>query len=101
MISKENFTHIMEALDEFWNDKADALKILGIQECYFTDFCDKILSAIDKEIDPYSKAREDKDEAVADCGSYLCEWLFGVEGFRDNYPTPALLYDYILSQYNN
>lgn len=98
---KETFVSLIKALDTFWNDKVDGLRILGITECYFTDFADSILGAIEEEMDPKHKARDDKHECVEDCGSYVCEWLFGREDsdFRVTCPTIESLYDYIISQY--
>ena len=74
MITRESFTKIVNALDEFWNDKNEHLAALGIQENYFHDFADTILDTLEKEIDPKHTARDDK--YAYDCGAYICDWLF-------------------------
>jgi hypothetical protein len=95
MISKESFVSIMEALDEFWNDKVEHLKALDIHESYFTNFTDKIIAALEEDIDPKKTARN--DEYCYDCGTYICEWLFGEGEFQEKCKTAAELYEYIVA----
>lgn len=95
MISKESFVNIMEALDEFWNDKVEHLRALDIHESYFTNFTDKIIAALEVDIDPKKTARN--DEYCYDCGAYICEWLFGEGEFQEQCKTAAELYEYIVA----
>ena len=97
MISKENFVTIVNAFDEYWNEKAEALNKLDIYECYFHSFADTILDAIEKEIDPMQLAQT--DELTYDCGAFLCEWLFSTGKFQEVCPTAESLYDYIVEKY--
>ena len=98
MITKDNFIKIVDALDEYFNgDVAKALYALSISENVITDLMDNILSAIGREIDPQEKART--DEKVADCGDYLCSYLFSETEFQELCPTAGALYDYITSVY--
>ena len=97
MITKESFVSIVNALDEYWNDKIEHMEALGIGENYFNSFTDTIIDAIEKEIDPKHTARD--DEYCYDCGAYLCEWLFGTGDFQEKCKTAEELYDYIIAKY--
>ena len=98
MITRENFIKIVDALDEYFNgDISKALYTLDMSENAITDLMDNILSAIGREIDPEERART--DEKVADCGDYLCSYLFSETEFQETCPTAGALYDYIISVY--
>ena len=97
MITKESFISIVNALDEYWSDKLDHLKALGIYESYFNDFTDVIIDAIEADIDPKHIARD--DDLTADCGAYILEWLFGAGEFQEKCPDAGALYDYIVAKY--
>lgn len=97
MITRDNFAKIVNALDEFWNDKNEHLTALGIQENYFHDFADTILDTLEKEVDPKHTARDDK--YAYDCGAYICDWLFSSSDLRKQCLTAADLYDYIVAKY--
>ena len=97
MIDKKSFIEIVNALDEYWNDKIEHFTALGIGENYFNVFADKIIDAIEEDIDPKHTARN--DEYCCDCGAYLCEWLFGTGDFQERCQTAEELYDYIVSKY--
>ena len=97
MINKESFVQIIDALDEFWNEKNEHLRALGIEENYFHDFADTILTAIEADIDPKKTARD--DDYCYDCGAYICEWLLGTGEFQEECKTAGELYDYIVAKY--
>ena len=98
MINRDSFINIMDALDSYFNgDILKAFDLLGIYENKIHDHFDIIVGAIDKDIDPEDLARA--DENTADCGSYVCEWLFGVSDFNEKCKTSAELYDYIVERY--
>lgn len=97
MISRNSFIEIVNALDEFWGDKIAHLEALGFGENYFSSFADVITEAIEKDIDPKHTARD--DEHCCDCGSYVFEWLFGVNKFQEICPDAGALYDYITAKY--
>lgn len=97
MISKESFVKIVNALDEYWNDKAEILKKLDIHECYFHTFTDTIIDALEADIDPKHTVRN--DDLVYDCGAYIIKWLFGEGEFQETCPTAESLYDYIQNKY--
>ena len=98
MISKTAFVKIVNALDELWNEKGEHLHALGMDESYIATFADMIIEAMSEEIDPKHTAR--MDEAVMDCGDYICEWLFGTGEFQEICKTAEDLYDYIVNKYN-
>ena len=97
MITRENFITIMNAFDEYWNEKLEALKALDIHECYFHSFADTILDALEAEIDPKKLART--DDLTYDCGAFLAEWLFGEGKLQEKCPDAGSLYDYICEAY--
>lgn len=97
MIEKENFIKVMDALDELWNDKLEAMNALGISESYFMAFSDEIAEAIDRDVDPKHLART--DELTCDCGSYVIEYLIGEGEFQEVCPTAEALYEYIVNKY--
>lgn len=95
MINKKSFVKIMNSFDEFWNDKNEHLKALGIYESYFSLFADVVLEALDADVDPEHNARY--DELTMDCGSFISEWLFGKGAFQEKCPNAEALYDYIMA----
>lgn len=99
MISRDSFISIVNTLDEYWNDKIEHLEALGISESYFNSALDVILSAIEEDIDPMHTARD--DDLCYDCGSYVCEWLFGTSKFQEVCPNAGALYDYIVAKYQS
>ena len=97
-MTKDTFVKIANMLDEFFNgEPAKALDALGIGECIFTKCMDTIIDAIDAEMDPDQKAKN--DEYCIMSGSYLYEWLFGMNEFNEICATAEALYDYIIAQY--
>ena len=97
-MKKENFVKIMDALDEYFNGEiAEAFNLLQMSENRITDKFDTIISVMDAEVDPIGLASD--DERVADCGSYICSWLFGDTDFNEICPDAGTLYDYIQEQY--
>ena len=97
-MNKETFVAIVDVLDEYFNgDIAKAFNLLGISENKIAEEMDKILLAVENEIDPEHLAKE--DELVADCGSYICNWLFSTEEFNEVCPNAGALYDYIENAY--
>ena len=98
MINKESFIDIMDALDSYFNgDILKAFDMLGIYDNKINDNFDIIVDAIEKDIDPENLARTDPN--TADCGSYICEWLFGTSDFNEKCKTSSELYDYIVTRY--
>lgn len=97
MISRDSFITIVNALDKFWNEKNEHLVALGIFDNYFHEFADEILTAIEEDIDPKHTART--DDLTYDCGTYICEWLFGQGEFQETCPNAGALYDYIVAKY--
>jgi hypothetical protein len=98
MINRDSFIKIMNELDEFFNGEVrEAFEKLGIYDSRIQDEMDKIIAAIDNDVDPLHLAQEDKFTSFS--GSYLCEWLFGISEFNEKCPTSADLYDYICSAY--
>lgn len=100
-MQKENFIKIIEALDEYFNgDFSEGMAKLGVQEIIVDKYMDAILEALDAEIDPLNLGA--KDEHTADCGSYLCVWLFDEDNqFHEVCPNAGALYDYISTAYEN
>lgn len=100
-MQKENFIKIIEALDEYFNgDFKEGITKLGVQEIIVDKYMDAILEALDLEIDPLKLGA--KDEYTADCGSYLCVWLFDENNqFHEVCPNAEALYDYISAAYEN
>lgn len=100
MITKESFVKIVNACDAYFNGEAfDALKILGMDENLINNYFDAIIDAVDNDIDPKHVARN--DDFTYDCGSYVCEWLFGTGEFQEKCKTAEELYDYIIEQYES
>ena len=100
MIKRDSFIRIMNELDEFFNGEVrDAFEMLGIYDNRIQDEMDKIIAAIDEDVDPLHLAKDDVLASVS--GSYLCEWLFSISEFNEKYPTAADLYDYICAVYAN
>lgn len=97
MISRDSFIAIVNTFDEYWNDKIEHLEALGISESYFNCAFDVIIDAIETDIDPEHTAS--KDDLCYDCGSYICEWLFGGGEFQERCPDAGALYDYIVAKY--
>lgn len=100
-MQKENFIKMIEALDEYFNgDFSEGMAKLGVQEIIVDKHMDAILEALDAEIDPLNLG--EKDEHTADCGSYLCVWLFDEDNqFHEVCPNAGALYDYISAAYEN
>lgn len=99
MINKTSFIETMNILDEYFNgEMAKARNTLGIGECRTNELMDKLITAIADDVDPKHLARE--DELVADCGCYICEYLFGVGEFQETCPNAEKLYDYIAKKYS-
>ena len=97
-MKKENFVKVMDILDEYFNGEiAEAFKLLEISENRITDKFDTIISVMDAEIDPLGLACD--DEHTADCGSYVCAWLFSDTDFNEICPNAGALYDYIQEKY--
>jgi len=98
-MQKENFVKMIEALDEYFNgDFSEGMAKLGVQEIIVDKYMDSILDALDAEIDPLHLGA--KDELTADCGSYLCVWLFDEDNqFHEICPNANTLYDYIAAAY--
>lgn len=97
-MKKENFVKVMDVLDEYFNGEiAEAFNLLKMSENRITDKFDTIICAMDAEVDPLGLASD--DERVADCGSYVCSWLFGDTDFNEICPDAGTLYDYIQGQY--
>jgi hypothetical protein len=97
-MKKENFVKVMDVLDEYFNGEiAEAFKLLEISENRIADKFDTIISVMDAEVDPLGLARD--DERTADCGSYVCAWLFSDTDFNEICPNAGALYDYIQEQY--
>lgn len=103
MITKETFCTIINEADKYFNGRIyEALKHLEITENAIGDIIDEMVAAIDHEIDPDRKARD--DEYCWDCGSFIWMWIctYGENVFRDKIcPTAADLYDYIIKAYKN
>jgi hypothetical protein len=98
MINRDSFIKIVNELDEFFNGEVrEAFEMLGIYDNRIQDEMDKIIAAIDNDVDPLHLAQEDKFASFS--GSYLCEWLFGMSSFNEECPTGADLYDYICAVY--
>lgn len=99
MIKRQNFINMMQAFDEFYDDKMlVAFNTLGMQECKIFYIMDQLLETLSRELDPYREAAV--DDLTHDCGDYLCDWLFTSDSeLREQYPTPGALYDYIISRY--
>ena len=88
----------MDALDSYFNgDILKAFDMLGIYNTKINDHLDIIVDAIDRDIDPENLAYTDPN--TVDCGSYICEWLFGVSDFNEKCKTSGELYDYIVTRY--
>lgn len=97
-MEKKNFVTIVKELDTYYNgDIAEAFNKLNIYENRITHSMDLIIDALDEEIDPKHYARN--DDLTYDCGSYLCEWLFGHGEFQEKCSTAEELYDYIAQKY--
>lgn len=100
MITKESFIKILNTVDEYFNgDIQEAFCTLGMDENKISDMFDVIISALDADVDPRHLAT--KDENTADCGSYVCEWLFGVTDFQEKCADASALYDYIVAKYED
>lgn len=98
MINRESFINIMDTLDSYFNgDILKAFDMLGIYDNKINTHFNIIVDAIDKDMDPKDLARTDPN--TADCGSYICEWLFGVSDFNEKCKTSGELYDYIATRY--
>ena len=98
MINRDSFIAIVDELDEFFNGEVrEAFEKLDIYESRIQDEMDKIITAIDNDVDPLHLAQEDKFTTLS--GSYLCEWLFGTSSFNEECQTGADLYDYICAAY--
>ena len=100
MITRESFIKILDTVDEYFNGETQkALCILGIGENKLNVMFDTIISAVDADVDPKHLAM--KDENTVDCGSYVCEWLFGVTDFQEKCADAGALYDYIVAKYED
>lgn len=100
MITRESFVKILDTVDEYFNGEIQkALCTLGMDENRMGDMFDAIISAVDADVDPKHLAM--KDENTADCGSYVCEWLFGVTDFQEKCADAGALYDYIVAKYED
>lgn len=98
MIEKASFIKIMDTLDAYFNgDILKAFDLLGIGENEINKHMDIIIDSIDKDVDPKQLARH--DDFTADCGSFVCEWLFGVSDLQERCKTAGELYDYIVEKY--
>ena len=97
-MTKENFTKALEIFDEYYNGEIfKAFTTLGINENKITQFMDEFVDIVAKTLDPQNKAKD--DNLTYNCGCYVCEWLFGGDWLRGEYPTPEVLYDYVTIQY--
>ena len=100
MITKETFVTMVNAFDEYFNGEIyEALKTIGAQENNIDPIFDSMIDALDKEVDPKRLARD--DDNTYDCGSYVCEWLFGEGEFQEVCKTAEELYDYIAARYES
>ena len=98
MINRDSFITIVSVLDEFFNGEVkEGFELLGICDNRIQDEMDKIVAAIDNDVDPLHLAQ--KDNFTAWSGSYLYEWLFGDSSFNEECQTGADLYDYICTVY--
>lgn len=100
-MQKENFIKIIEALDEYFNgDFSEGMAKIGVQEIIVDNYMGSIVDALDAEIDPLKLGA--KDKYTADCGSYICVWLFDENNqFHEVCPNAEALYDYISTAYEN
>ena len=98
MITKETFIKVMNELDAFYGETQALMEKFGFRDDnIIASSFDRIVDALDTEIDPKELAR--KDEISKDCGSYICDWLFGPSELNEKCPTAADLYDYIINRY--